>query len=645
MIDPAHAIDRETLETADLRVLVMCLVHLTGDLRWLEEPFTPARDVRLVADPRAGFGDATRDAIIDAVMEQISNGIPAPVIDRPDPELLHRMMSVFLGENVPGEYVAMTMADMGLVERRPPIDAALPVPDVLIVGAGVSGIALASRLIADGVNVRLIERNADLGGTWFENRYPGCGVDTPNHFYSFSWSPKPDWSRFFSPREEIHDYLASVAEERGVLDRTRFGIEMVRAEWNEGDAHWAVTLRHVDSGETWTESTRVLVPATGHFSEPHRAHFDGEESFTGPIFHTARWPGDVDLDGQRVAVIGTGATSMQLVPTIADRVAHMVVFQRTPQWVRPVAEYRDTVDPRTAELFASLPWYGRWYRFGQSWRYGDGLLRFLKRDPEWPHPERSMNRINDRHRVEMTEFITSSLESRPELIEHCVPSYPPFGKRILIDNGWFETLCRPHVDLEVTPIARITEEGVVTTAGTLHEVDVIIVATGFDVVSLDRRVNLAGRSGVGLSDVWEPRDPRALLGISVVGMPNLFVMYGPNTNMGHGGSVMWMSDTQAAHIAAWIRKMAEERIDTVEVQPDAVERYTDEVDRLHDELVWMHPGTPTYYRTEEGRVRSPMPFRLVDYWSRTQTIDEDAFVITYLSEPSHAELAKEHRHG
>ncbi|MGA1723438.1 MAG: NAD(P)-binding protein [Ilumatobacteraceae bacterium] len=180
MIDPAHAIDRETLETADLRVLVMCLVHLTGDLRWLEEPFTPARDVRLVADPRAGFGDATRDAIIDAVMEQISNGIPAPVIDRPDPELLHRMMSVFLGENVPGEYVAMTMADMGLVERRPPIDAALPVPDVLIVGAGVSGIALASRLIADGVNVRLIERNADLGGTWFENRYPGCGVDTPN---------------------------------------------------------------------------------------------------------------------------------------------------------------------------------------------------------------------------------------------------------------------------------------------------------------------------------------------------------------------------------------------------------------------------------------------------------------------------------
>jgi len=631
MTEPDCTIDRETLTTADLRVLVMCMVHLTGDLKWLEPPFTPARDVRLVADPRAGFDDATQDAIIDAVLEQISGGIPTPVIDRPDAELLHRMMSVFLGEDVPEEYVAMTMADMGLIKRKPPIDPALPSPDVLIVGAGVSGIALAARLLGEGVDVRVVDRNPDLGGTWFENRYPGCGVDTPNHFYSFPWAPKPDWSRFFSPRAEIHGYLADVARERGVLDRTRFGVEMVRADWSEGDAHWAVTLRSIDSGETWTETTRVLVPATGHFSEPHRARFDGEENFSGPVFHTARWPDGVDLTGKRVAVIGTGATSMQLVPTIANEVEHLVVFQRTPQWVRPVAEYRDEVDPRTVELFASLPWYGRWYRFGQSWRYGDGLLRFLRRDPEWPHPERSMNRINDRHRVEMTEFITDALAGRPDLIEHCIPTYPPFGKRILIDNGWFDTISRPDVELEVTPIARFSDRGVVTTSGTTHEVDAVIVATGFDVVALDRRVHLSGRDGVSLSDVWDTRDPRALLGMSVVGMPNLFLMYGPNTNMGHGGSVMWMSDTQAAHIAAWVRRMAEERIATVEVRAEAVDAYTAEVDRLHDELVWTHPGTPTYYRTPEGRVRSPMPFRLVDYWSRTQEIDEDAFVITHLS--------------
>lgn len=630
MTDEA-TIGRETLERADLRVLVMCLVHLTGDLGWLEEPFTPARDVRLVADPRAGFDDDTREKIIEAMLQAIGDGIPNPVIDRPDPRLLHRMMSVFLGEEVPEEYVAMTMSDMGLVERAGPIDPGLPTPDVLIVGAGVSGIALAARLLGEGVDVRVVDRNPDLGGTWFENRYPGCGVDTPNHFYSFPWAPKPDWSRFFSPRAEIHGYLADVARERGVLDRTRFGVEMVRADWSEGDAHWAVTLRSIDSGETWTETTRVLVPATGHFSEPHRARFDGEENFSGPVFHTARWPDGVDLTGKRVAVIGTGATSMQLVPTIADEVEHLVVFQRTPQWVRPVAEYRDEVDPRTVELFASLPWYGRWYRFGQSWRYGDGLLRFLRRDPEWPHPERSMNRINDRHRVEMTEFITDALAGRPNLIEHCIPTYPPFGKRILIDNGWFDTISRPDVELEVTPIARFSDRGVVTTSGTTHEVDAVIVATGFDVVALDRRVHLSGRDGVSLSDVWDTRDPRALLGMSVVGMPNLFLMYGPNTNMGHGGSVMWMSDTQAAHIAAWVRRMAEERIATVEVRAEAVDAYTAEVDRLHDELVWTHPGTPTYYRTPEGRVRSPMPFRLVDYWSRTQEIDDDAFLITHLS--------------
>lgn len=621
---------RAALAQADLRVLVMCLFHLTGDEKWLEAPYRPARDVRLIGDPAAGFDADVQREIRETMETLLVDGAPRPAIDDPGEARLQRMMSICLGETVPAEYAPMMRQDMGFAERDVHWTRGRPDKlelDVVIAGAGVSGLCLAAKLDALGVAFTVLEKNPEVGGTWFENRYPGCGVDTPNHFYSYAFAPNPDWSRYFSLRDEIQAYLERFAQARGLRGHIRLGTTLSVARWDVDARRWRLTVRNADGG-TQALDAAVLVCATGHFSEPLDVRFQGAADFAGEMFHTARWPADARLKGKRVGVIGTGASAMQAVPTIADEAAALTVFQRTAQWARPVAEYRLAMDPASRILFSAVPYYARWYRFTEFWRYGDGLLRTLRKDPEWTDPQRSLNRTNDRHRREMTDYIRAQLAARPELIEKCVPGYPPFGKRILLDNGWFETLCRPQVTLVTEAIERIEREGVRTTDGTVHPLDVLVLATGFKISNLAAQVDIVGREGMRLADDWADENPSAYLGITVPRFPNLFIMYGPNTNMGHGGSVMWLAETQAHYICACLVAMAERGVAAIEC-PDALRSaYTQEIDDLHAQLVWTHPGMTTYYRNRHGKVRSPMPFRLVDYWTRTRSAGLDDFLLT-----------------
>ncbi len=603
----------------------MCLFHLTGERRWLEAPFVPARDVRLVADPAAGFDEETQRRIRTATVEVLKTG-QAPVVEAPDADLLQEMMSICLGENVPDEYVPLMQVDFGFVDDDPTWrngEAPVSAPAVVIIGAGVSGLCLASKLDALGIEFTIVDKNADVGGTWFENRYPGCGVDTPNHFYSFSFAPNPQWEHYFSPRDEIQNYLEDCAEAFAVRGRLRPSTEVTAAHWNEEENVWELTL----DGPRGTEQMRasVVVPATGHFNIPAPVTFEGQTTFTGDILHTARWPAGTDLRSKRVAVIGTGASSMQLCPTIAPTVEHLTIFQRTPQWVRPLAEYNDRVEPDSQWLFEHLPFYGKWYRFTQFWRYGDGLLRFLKKDPEWHDPDRSLNRVNDRHRQEMAKHIESELAERPDLITKCIPGYPPFGKRILLDNDWYKTLLRDNVTLETNGATSFEANGIRTGAGDLHEVDVVIMATGFDVTTLTSRIDVRGIGGLSLAEDWKDENPTAHLGVSVPNFPNMFLMYGPNTNSGHGGSGMWLAETQSRYIAGLIASLAEAGVAAINVKESRRAEHTDMIDQMHEELVWTHPGTGTYYRNKNGQVRSPIPFRLVDYWHMTREPNLDDF--------------------
>ena len=608
----------------DIRVLLMVLVHMTGDEKWLEPPYKPKRDVRLIPDPDAGVPKEIQDEIRAAVLNLFANGTPKPVITDPGDELMLRMMRATLGENVAPEYAPLMREEMGFVPRdarwrERPSEARLAQQHVLIVGAGVCAIALGVALGRLGIPYTIVEKQDEIGGTWYVNRYPGCGVDTPNHSYSFSFGARNPWTRYFAQRQELLDYLLKVVREYDIRKHVRLSTELVASRWDEGKRRWISTLKTA-SGEETFEST-ALVSAIGQLNDPSPASFKGDGDFTGQKVHSALWSDDIKLDGKHVAVIGTGATAMQLVPSIADRVASVTVYQRTAQWARPVKGYSDPITEGAQWLLAHLPFYVQWYRFNMFWRYGDGLLPFLRKDPAWPHPDRAVNKGNDRHRQELTDFILSELKDRPDLIEKCMPTYPPYGKRILLDNNWFKTLTRPNVELVTDKIDHFAAEGIVTTDGTSRLHDVIVISTGFKVSEMAARLNIIGRDGKNLKQAWRDDNPTAYLGLTVPDFPNLFLMLGPNSGPAHGGSVIFQSECQSRYISACLVEMIENDIAAIDVYPDAHDEYIRNVDAEHEQLIWTHPGMTTYYRNRSGRVFSAMPWRFVDYWKMTHDPD------------------------
>ena len=613
---------------ADIRCLLMVLVHMTGDQRWLEPPYRPKRDVRLIPDPDGGVPSQIQDEIRAAVVRLFAHGDPKPVISDPGDELILKMMRACLGESVAPEYAPLMREEMGFVprearwRRRPP-NHVLAQHHVLIVGAGVCAIALAVALGQLGISYTIVEKNAELGGTWYVNRYPGCGVDTPNHSYSYSFGSRNAWTRYFCQREELLNYLKKVAAEYGIREHLRLNTQLTSSRWDESKRRWISTLT-TKEGEESFEST-VLVSAIGQLNDPSRAHFKGEEDFHGLILHSALWSEDIKLDDKRVAVIGTGATAMQLVPSIANHVASVTVFQRTAQWARPVGGYSDPITEGARWVLAHLPFYVQWYRFNMFWRYGDGLLPFLRKDPAWPYPGRAVNKGNDRHREELTDFIRSELKDRPDLIDKCVPTYPPYGKRILLDNGWYKTLAKSNVELVSDEIDRFTRDGILTKDGKERPFDITVVATGFKVTEMAARLDITGRDGRNLRDKWADDNPTAYLGLTVPEFPNFFCMLGPNSGPAHGGSVIFQSECQSRYISACLVEMIERGISAIDVRQDVLDEYVRKVDIEHEAMIWTHPGMTTYYRNKHGRVFSAMPWRFVDYWAMTHDADLDRY--------------------
>lgn len=614
----------QAVAAADIRVLLLAMFQLTGDEHWLS--YSLKRDVKLIADEDAGLSSDDQHRIRAAALKLFSTVLDRkPAIADPGNALMQRMMSACLGEEVPPEYAPLMREELGFTSRdigwtaKPVRIDSLP---VLIVGAGVSGIALGARLGRLGLPYVIVERNADVGGVWHENRYPGAGVDTPNHSYSYSFGSTYPWSRYFSTRDEIYDYLQRSADEFGVRPHIHFGTAVRSARWDEAAQHWSVEVTGPD-GDT-TMQARALVSAIGQFGVPVVPSIAGAESYGGPAFHSANWPEGLDVSGKRVAIIGTGASAMQIVPTIIDRAASVTVFQRTPQWARPVARYHESIGA-AQWLLDHVPLYAAWFRFTMWWRYGDGLLGSLRRDPDWPHPERAINRRNDRHREEMLAHISSELGSREDLIAKCTPDYPPYAKRILLDNGWYQAILKPQAELVGDPISAIMPDGVRTADGIERSADLIIYATGFEVTAMASRLNVIGTGGINLADAWEGDDPKAYLGITVPGFPNLFMMGGPNTGLGHGGSTIFQAESQARYISGMLVRMLESNVAAVDVKPEALQRFVAEVDRRHSQLIWSHPGVSTYYRNKRGRVVTVMPFRLVDYWRMTRDPDLGAY--------------------
>ncbi|MEN8160805.1 MAG: NAD(P)/FAD-dependent oxidoreductase, partial [Myxococcota bacterium] len=442
----------KALESASIPTLMMSLIHLTGDASLLDGPIRPGPAA--MGDTQGGLTDEQKAAVrrhaLEALRAYRDGGSKPP--QAPPPETVRRMLSFLVGERVPDEYVPMFLEEMELDGEDVRALDWSAVPEarkrafhVLVIGAGMSGILAAIRLEEAGVPYTVVEKNPTVGGTWYENRYPGCRVDVANHFYCYSFEPSHSWSEFFSQRDEIQAYFERTTDRHDVRQRVRFETEVVAARWDDEAAHWEVRLRTKDGGEQ-TLAANAIVSAVGQLNRPRIPGFPGRERFRGAAFHSAEWDDAVELDGKRVAVVGTGASAFQLVPEVAKRAARLTVFQRSPGWALPNPVYHARVSEGKKWLLRHVPAYARWYRFLLFWPGSDGLMPSLEMDPEWPHPERSVSALNEAQRQAFTAWYESQLEGRPDLLAKVLPKYPPFGKRILQDNGtWLATLKRENV--------------------------------------------------------------------------------------------------------------------------------------------------------------------------------------------------------
>jgi 4-hydroxyacetophenone monooxygenase len=345
--------------------------------------------------------------------------------------------------------------------------------------------------------------------------------------------------------------------------------------------------------------------------------------------HTARWRDDVEIRGKRVAVIGTGASAMQLVPNIAGVAERVIVFQRSPQWGIPHPNYMREVNPGTQLLMREVPYYQGWYRLRLVWGFGDRLHQHVQWDPDWPHTDRSISELNDRQRQFLTDYIRAELGERTDLMDKCVPPYPPYGKRPLLDNGWFRTVARDDVDLVTDAIAEVREDRVVTDTGEELPADVIVLATGFQALRVLAPMEVVGRSGRMLRDTWGEDDARAYLGITVPDFPNFFCLLGPNTFAGHGGSGVLTIELEMRYVMEMLKLMVERGIASVECRQSVHDAYNEELDDALQGTIWAYPGMSTYYRNSRGRIVVPMPWSNVDYWHRTRRPRLEDYVVKW----------------
>lgn len=474
-----------------------------------------------------------------------------------------------------------------------------------IVGAGFGGIGMAIQLQRAGIDDFTIFEKADgIGGVWRDNTYPDAGCDVPSHLYSYSFARRSTWSRRFPKQPEILDYLRSVVTEHGLDAHLRFGTEVTSATWDDATNEWELT-----TGAATTSRFDVVVWGLGQLNRPKWPDIDGIDAFEGTIFHSARWNHDHDLTGDRVAVIGNGASAVQFVPPVAERAARLYQFQRAPNWFLPKPDA-----PFTASEIRRFRRIPGWERLHRSRVYASFESKWiaLRRD----------SRISRTAQELSTRYITAHVPD-PGLRAKLVPDYPVGCKRILITDNYLDTLCRDDVEVVDDPITRITAHAVVTADGTEREVDTIVVATGFDTLDFLAPVKIVGSQGRDLATDWVD-GASAYQGIAVPGYPNSFILYGPNTNLNHN-SIIFMLECQYRWILGVIGHLGR-GARRVDVDPGAARRYGERIDAKMLHTVFA-AGCDSWYKNAQGKVTNNWPGPTVRYWWDTRRVRTADLVI------------------
>ena len=475
---------------------------------------------------------------------------------------------------------------------------------VAIVGTGFSGLGMAIRLRQQGEDFVLLERADDIGGTWRDNTYPGCRCDVPSHLYSFSFAPNPNWSSTFSPQSEILDYLKDCAERFGVMQHIRFNTEVEGAAWDDDGQVWRI---ETSNGPL---TANFLVAAQGPLSEPSLPEVPGIDSFEGTAFHSAQWDHGHDLTGERVAVIGTGASAIQFVPEIQPKVGQLHVFQRTAPWViphrnRPLKNWERTLyrlfPPAQLAMRAAIYWARELF-----------VLQFR---------HRAVGKLLER--IPLTHLRRQVKD--PELRRKLTPGYAMGCKRILPTDEWYPALTKPNVELITDGIREIRPHSIVASDGTEREVDTIIFGTGFHVTDVPIADQVRGRDGRTLAEVWQG-SMQAYKGTTVAGYPNLFFLVGPNTGLGHT-SIVFMIESQIAYVLDALRTMRRRGARTVEVREDAQAAYNAELDRMAEGTVWVSGGCTSYYIDRNGHNSALWPTYTWPFRRRLREFDAAAYAL------------------
>ena len=475
---------------------------------------------------------------------------------------------------------------------------------IVVIGTGFAGIAAAARLLQEGEqDLIILERGSDVGGVWRDNRYPGCACDVESHLYSLSFAPNPDWSRKFSPQPEIHAYLQNCAKEFGLMEYIRFHHEVQRLDWNDTNKEWRIGTNREEF------IADIIVGAFGALSAPSIPALEGIDRFKGEIFHSAEWPAEFSGKGKRIAVVGTGASAIQFIPHIQPDAESLHVFQRTPAWVIPQQDGSISQEKRKAySRYPVLQKMARQKIYAQR-----EALVFGFRNPQWlKWVEKTA--VNHMHQ---------SIKN-PDLRKKLTPDYRIGCKRILLSNTYYPALAQPNVEVHTTGISEVEEAAVIDTEGNRISVDTIIFGTGFQVTDLPFAQHIYGRKGHSLHDEWKG-SPKAYLGTTVSGFPNLFLLQGPNTGLGHT-SVILMIEAQVDHMLQTLAHMKQRKLAAIEPSPRAQERFIEETDRLMEGTVWTSGGCRSWYLDKTGRNSTLWPGSTLSFMKKAAKFNSEDYI-------------------
>ncbi len=650
---------RRLVDEAELPSLLAALAHAHGDMRYVPKDLwlDPARAL----EAEDGWSPEQLEAARRLAVEGVSRPVDASCA--PEDSLVGDIIDWLTGTDLDDGYRMMLREELAVTGdlRRPepipvgawpysvespavsvtPATAArtrdgasgsdhITYTPVLVIGAGMSGILAAYRLKQAGIDCVVVDKNSDVGGTWFENTYPGCRVDVFNHIYAYSCEQRPDWPEYHSSQPVLLDYFRDCATRWGIRDLIRFNTTVESLEWDDTAQLWRIAI--VTSEVPSEIQASAVVSAVGQLNRPLLPDISGTDTFAGEGFHSSSWRHDIYWSDQRVVVIGTGASALQFIPYLAEHAAHVTVFQRTPPWLIPRPQYHKRLPPGLLELFQLLPKYAHWFRLRLFWCTHEGTIAFLRRDPDWKGPlDEAVSAGNDVTRQILTGYLQSQFAGREDLLSQVMPRYPVGAKRVILDNGiWASTLKRPNVELVSEPITQIEPTGVRSGDGTLHEADVIIYGTGFKASEFLMPMQVTGRGGVDLHESWAG-DARAYNGVCVPGFPNLFCLYGPNTNIVVNGSIIYFAECGVNFVVECLRSLADRGVSAMDCKPAAYERYSAYMDEQNAKMAWGISDVNSWYKSRSGRIAQNWPLPLIEYWRQTRKPDPKAF--TYLPPP------------